>query len=357
MAADRLPCLVRRLRPGGRRVSSEIPASDAGPRSSVSCRAMDAFSHGGGAPAGICSRPSAAARVLLARTWGRGTRQRDKPTGPAHRAAAAWQSSSSVRMRRLARPIPASGGSARERRQSSRQRLATSTGSPREGAEDAASAVGNGPTHTADAPCGRKYQPAGLSGGLASSSCQRSPSSKRATRRSALAGLTIVPDKHRSAEARTAEATFYEHCCWAVHRVMDVLFGPLQSVAEVTSLDRLPCPASMFMIGPHAKEHSSSCREWQVTSHRLCRDHRHGSAHRTIRAGPAGGRCCPTQERHHRRPCRPSSEGGCRPHPDAAGRHRAAGRERSASTAWDQRRRKGRGQTDPELIRVARLKL
>ena len=89
MAADRLPCLVRRLRPGGRRVSSEIPASDAGLRSSVSCRAMDASSHGGGAPAGICSRPSAAARVLLARTCGRGTRRRDKPTGPARRAAAA----------------------------------------------------------------------------------------------------------------------------------------------------------------------------------------------------------------------------------------------------------------------------
>jgi hypothetical protein len=187
------------------------------------------------APAGICSQ------LLTNRsgspcTDSRKRSEAERQTGGAGSShCGRMRGSSSVRMRRVPRPIPASGGSARERRHSSRQRLDTSTGSPREGAEDAASAVGNGPTHTADAPCGRKYQPAGLSGGLASSSCQRSPSSKRATRRSALAGLTIVPDKHRSAEAKTAEAAFYEHCCWAVHRVMDVLFGPLQSVAEVVS--------------------------------------------------------------------------------------------------------------------------
>jgi hypothetical protein len=240
MAADRLPCLVRRLRPGGRRVSSEIPASDAGPRSSVSCRAMDASSHGGGAPAGICSRPSAArSGSPCTDLWKRSEAER-QTDGVGSSRCGRLRDSSSVRTRRSPRPISASGGSAWERRHSSRQRLATSIGSPREGAEDAASAVGNGPTHTVDAPCGRKYQPAGLSGGLASSSCQRSPSSKRATRRSALAGLTIVPDKHRSAEARTVEATFCEYCCRAVHRVMDVLFGPLQSVAEVAARHWLP---------------------------------------------------------------------------------------------------------------------
>jgi hypothetical protein len=217
MAADRLPCLVRRLRPGRRRVSSEIPASDAGLRSSVSCRAMDASSQDGGAPAGICSRPSGGLGSPCTDLGERDKAER-QTDGAGSSCCGRLRDSSSVRIRRLARPIPASGGSARERRQSSRQRLVTSTGSPREGAEDAASAVGNGPTHTADAPCGRKYQPAGLSGGLASSSRQRSPSSKRATRRSALAGLTIVPDKHRSAEARTAEATFYEH--WLLGRAL-----------------------------------------------------------------------------------------------------------------------------------------
>jgi hypothetical protein len=240
MAADRLPCLVRRLRPGGRRVSSEIPASDAGPRSSVSCRAMDAFSDDAAEPAGICSRPSTDGSGSP-RTDPRERSEAERQTdGAGSSHCGRRQGSSSVRRLRLPRPIPASGGSARERRHSSRQRLATSTGSPREGAEDAASAVGNGPTHTADAPCGRKYQPAGLSGGLASSSCQRSPSSKRATRRSALAGLTIVPDKHRSAEARTAEATFCEYCCRAVRRVMDVLFSPLPSVVEVAARRWLP---------------------------------------------------------------------------------------------------------------------
>jgi hypothetical protein len=47
--------------------------------------------------------------------------------------------------------------------------------------------------------------------------------------------LTIVPDKHRSAEAKTAEATFYEHWLLGVRWAMDVRFGPLQSVAEVMS--------------------------------------------------------------------------------------------------------------------------
>jgi hypothetical protein len=90
MAADRLPCLVRRLWPGGRRVSPEIPASDAGLRSTVSCRAMDASSQDGGAPAGICSRPSARSGFRCT-DLGRGTRQRGKPTGSARRAAAACE--------------------------------------------------------------------------------------------------------------------------------------------------------------------------------------------------------------------------------------------------------------------------
>ena len=249
MAADRLPCLVRRLWPGGRRVSSEIPASDAGPRSSVSCRAMDASSHGGGAPAGICSRPSVRSGSPCTDLGERDKAER-QTNGAGSSCCGRLRDSSNVRTRRLPRPIPASGGSARERRHSSRQRLATSIGSPREGADDAASAVGNGPTHTADAPCGRKYQPAGLSGRLASSSRQRSPSSKRATRRSALAGLTIVPDKHRSAGARTAEMTFCER--WLLDRALGhecaIRPAAVRYRGRVTLLDCLSCPESTFTI-------------------------------------------------------------------------------------------------------------
>ena len=80
----------------------------------------------------------------------------------------------------------------------SSQRRAAAKGSLPRGATKAASAVENGPIHPTGVSCSRKYQPLGLTGGVASAMHQSSPSSKCAICRLGFVAFVMVLRQRRA---------------------------------------------------------------------------------------------------------------------------------------------------------------